>query len=236
MVELHQYPSIWGLPSLSPFCIKVEMYLRKNKIPYRIVVEKNPARGPNGKMPFITDGSTVVADSTFILQYLAKSRSIEKSIDPIIQAQGWAFQRMVEENLYFVLLYSRWIDQTGWAVVKKEFKALFPPLVGAPFLRLIRGQLTRQARAQGIGMHSLDEVYEIGRRDLEALSILLGSRPYILGEEFAELDATIYSFLITILKQPVESRLKASLVSHQNLVHYCKREERACFPEFANKK
>jgi glutathione S-transferase len=235
MIELHQYPAVWGLPSLSPFCIKVEMHLRQHQIPYRTVTETNPARGPKGKMPFIMDGHETVADSTFILLHLERTRGIKAKGELLAHAQALAFQRMVEENLYFVLLYSRWIDPVGWNVVKKEFQGLFPPLLGAPFLRLVRRQLRRQAQAQGIGKHSATEVYEIGNRDLQAIATFLGSKEYVLGESYSALDATIYSFLLTILKQPIESSLKAAVLSHKNLVDYCRREERKCFPEFVDK-
>ena len=234
MIELHQYPSIWGLPSLSPFCIKVETYLRKNEIPYRVVVEKNPGRGPKGRMPFIVDQSTVIADSTFIFQHLGQSGKFTVNKSPMVEAQSLAFQRMVEENLYFVLLYSRWVDPEGWKVLKKEFLPLFPPWIGTPFLHLIRNQLKRQAYEQGLACHSRDEVYEIGERDVEALAHLLGHKPYFLGEERTDLDATLYSFLITILKQPIESPLKASVLNHPNLVNYCLREEMTFFPEFTD--
>lgn len=231
MIELHQYPPIWGLPSLSPFCIKVEMFLRKNKIPYKVIIEKNPVRGPKGKMPFVRDGAKIIADSTFILQYLSQSRGIETRITSLIQAQVIAFQRMIEEHLYFILLYSRWIDPVGWKILKDEFPALFPPLVGLPFLYLIRSRLHRQAYEQGLGRHSKMEVYELGRQAMTAISDFLDTKTYFLGEEWTAIDATVYAFLITILKQPIESELKTSLLSHKNLVAYCKREERAFFPE-----
>ncbi len=232
MIELHQYPAIWGLPSLSPFCIKVEMFLRKNDIPYQVVTEKNPARGPKGKMPFIRHRGNVIADSTFILQYISQVKGVEYKLGLTAHAQSIAFQRMIEEHLYFILLYSRWIDPVGWSVLKDQFPALFPPLVGRPFLFLIRRNLRRQAHEQGLGRHSKSEVYELGRQALKALADFLGDKTYFLGEHFTEVDATVYAFLITILRQPIESDLKIALLCHQNLVEYCEREELSCFPEF----
>jgi len=48
MITLHQYPGCWELPSLSPFCIKVETYLKMTGIPYKVVVENDPRHGPTG--------------------------------------------------------------------------------------------------------------------------------------------------------------------------------------------
>ncbi|MBL7542758.1 MAG: glutathione S-transferase family protein [Bdellovibrionaceae bacterium] len=223
MIKLHQYPAVWGLPSLSPFCIKVEAYLRSKKIPYRVIVEKNPAQGPKGKMPFIQDGKNIVPDSTFILDYLDSSRT---------SGQGIAIQRMLEEHLYFILLYSRWIDSNGFAVLTRDFESMFPFLLGKPILRFLRYRLRRQAFFQGIGRHTADEVYELGRQDICALSEILSDRTYFAGDEFSKLDATIYAFLITVIKQPIESELKKAVLAQKNLVSYSHRIERILFPEF----
>ncbi len=232
VIELHQYPAIWGLPSLSPFCIKAEAFLRHHKIKYKVVTEKNPASGPKGKMPFIKDGLTVIADSTFILDYLFDNKIQTEHVDPYLKAQGIAFQRLLEENLYFILLFSRWIDPIGWAILKKEFTPLFPPIIGKPFLYFLRHQLKKQAHKQGIGRHSLKEIYNIGRKDIESLSNFLGAKHYFLGDARTSLDASAYAFLITILKQPIPSLLQETVLSFSNLVQYAQREERALFPEF----
>jgi glutathione S-transferase len=209
---------------LSPFCIKVEVFLKRNNLPYRIVVEKNPARGPKGKMPFIRDGKSTVADSTLIIHHLTKTYNLNMGkMNPILEGLSLAFQRMIEEHLYFVLLYSRWIDPIGWSIIKKEFSPLFPPIIGTPFLYLIRRQLKIQARAQGLGRHSLEEVYEIGRRDLRAISSFLAEKPFFMGHEWTPIDATLFAFLTTILKQPIESELQTAVKSFPNLVAYCQR-------------
>jgi glutathione S-transferase len=181
-------------------------------------------------MPFIVDGGKPVADSTFILNHLTEHRGIALHETP----EAIAFQRLVEENLYFVLLYSRWIDKDGFAAIDRDFRSLFPPLVGRPFLRLLRRKLRNQAFAQGLGRHSHQEVYDIGSRDVSALARFLGDKKYFLGENFSGLDATAYGFLITILKQPIESELQLAVRSHGNLVAYCEREERDTFPEYAD--
>lgn len=235
MIHLHQYPAIWGLPSLSPFCIKVEMYLRKQNIPYQTVVEKNPARGPKGKMPFIRDGELAIPDSSFILQHLHAKQMRQEQRDPQLEAKSLAFQRMIEEHLYFVLLYSRWIDPVGWEVLKRDFVSLFPPFIGLPFLHFLRSRLEKQAYQQGLGRHSQSEVYELGKQEIQALAVFLGEKKYFLGDEFSALDATAYAFLITILKQPIASELQMEVLRHENLVAYCAREEATCFSDFAGK-
>ena len=224
MIVLHQYPPSFNLPSLSPFCIKVEFFLKLAKLPYQIQVERNPAKGPKGKMPFIVDGMEI-ADSSFILDHLIQKYQLDH-LDihcPMQKAQSLAFKTMIEESLYFVLLYSRWIDPNGFAVIEKEFMPLFPPLVGRPFLAYLRKNLTTQANAHGMARHSVEEVYKIGQRQIVALSMLLGEKDHFFEEKISIFDATAYSFLSTILKQPIDSPLKFTLQQNSNLIHYVER-------------
>ncbi|WPU63557.1 glutathione S-transferase family protein [Peredibacter starrii] len=228
MIVLHQYPPSFKLPSLSPFCIKVEFFLKLAKLPYKVHVERNPSRGPKGKMPFIEDGK-IIADSSYILDHLVKNYHLfHLEIQcPLQKAQSLAFKTMIEESLYFVLLYSRWIDPEGYIVIENEFVPLLPPLIGRPFLTYLKKNLTKQAYEQGMGRHTKDEVYEIGAKHLMALSLLLGEKEHFFEDKISVFDATAYSFLATILKQPIESPLKHELMRRSNLCHYVQRLDKA---------
>ena len=225
MIVLHQYPAAFNLPSLSPFCLKVEFFLKVAKLPYRVQVELNPANGPKGKMPFIEDGENIVADSSFIIDYLIRTQNLGHFHirDSKQAAEALALKSMIEESLYFILLSSRWVDEAGYRVVKKEFSPLFPPLVGKPFLAFIRRNLRRQAQAQGIGRHTPSEVYTLGRRQVVSLSTFLGQNQFFFEGRMTVFDATAYAFLTTILKQPIESDLKTEVKKHKNLCSYVER-------------
>ncbi len=69
MITLHQFARVWGIPNLSPFCSKVEAYLRMAGVPYR-TADALPPMGPKRKLPYITDAETKIADSRFIIEYL----------------------------------------------------------------------------------------------------------------------------------------------------------------------
>lgn len=43
MIELHQFRPFWGLPNASPFCMKVETYLRFRGIPYKVGLPSSTA-------------------------------------------------------------------------------------------------------------------------------------------------------------------------------------------------
>ena len=70
MIKLYQFQPAFGLPNASPFCMKVENYLRMAVLPYEIAPNASHFKAPKGKLPYIEDGAKVVADSSFIIEYL----------------------------------------------------------------------------------------------------------------------------------------------------------------------
>ena len=57
-IKLYQFPPALELPNASPFCMKLETYLRMAGLPFESVYTLNLRRAPKGKLPFINDGGT----------------------------------------------------------------------------------------------------------------------------------------------------------------------------------
>lgn len=206
--------------------MKVEVFLKMAGIPYRVKQERNPARGPKGKMPFIVDEKETIADSSFILEHLIQKYNLEHL--SVSDPAALAFKALIEESLYFILLYSRWVDEDGYKVVRDSFVPLFPPLLGKPFLAHIRKNLIRQAHAQGLGRHTKAQVYELGQKHIDALALYLGEKSFFFEERFTSFDATAFAFLLTILNQPIASPLQQRVLQHKNLCDYVIRLEELC--------
>ena len=60
-IKLFQFPRMFGIPNVSPFCCKLETWLRIAKVPYEVVDTPDPRKGPKGKLPFIEDGGVRIA-------------------------------------------------------------------------------------------------------------------------------------------------------------------------------
>jgi len=227
MIYLHQYPKIWGLGSLSPFCLKVEVFLNLAGLPYEVRVELNPAKGPKGKMPFIQDDKEVISDSSFIIQHLIKKYHLHDFDihESTARAQSFALKIMVEEFLYFALLHSRWIENENYKQLKKDFHPLFPPLLGNLALTYLRYNLKRQSLAQGLGRHSQTDLNHLTSEAVTSISAILGENEYFSQNRISFIDATLFAFLLTILKQPFDSHLKLEVQRHQNLSDFTRRME-----------
>ena len=76
MIKLYQYPTDWDLPNVSPFCMKMETYLRLAQIPYETVTIVDPRKSPKGKLPYIDDNGQIIADSSFIIDYLKNKYNV----------------------------------------------------------------------------------------------------------------------------------------------------------------
>jgi len=225
MIKLYQFSPAWELPNPSPFCMKVETYLRMVGLPYEAINGALPFKAPKRKLPYIDDGTQLVADSGFILEYLKKTYGdrLDANLSDADKAIAHALRRLFEENLYWAALYSRWIEESIYVETRRLFFGALPPIIRELVAGRVRKGMRTALYAQGIGRHSRDEIYEIGRADLSAASAWLGEKPFFMGSAATSVDAIAYSFLANILVPPLKSPLKDHGMSLPNLRAYCER-------------
>lgn len=235
MITLYQFEPAFGLPNASPFCMKIETYLRMVQLPYQAPLASmgDFGKAPKGKMPFIDDGGTLVADSSFIIDYLKQTYgdALDAWLNPKERSMALAYQRLLEENLYWAMVYVRWVEPVGWKHTRQAFFGNMPvPLrwIVPPFAR--RGIL-RQLRGHGLGRHSAAEIYTIGKHDITALAEFLDDKPYFLGDKPCSLDAVAYAFLANLLWVPVDSPLKLHAQNYVQLESYCQRMRGQYYPK-----
>lgn len=228
---LCQPPSMLGVPNASPFCAKMETWLRLSGLPYVVEPVGNPRRGPKGKVPFIRlDGQKIGDSDAIIGQLCARHPSLPERL----KRQGpehHALQRMMEEHLYWVIVYSRWVDD-GFDLVKLTFFAGIPAGLRDLAGWLAKAAVRRQLRAQGMGRHSADEIYDCGNRDLDAIAALLPDQGYLAGDEPGRIDATAYGVLTNIVDIDLPCRLRDIGRRYPAILAYTARMRARAFPEF----
>lgn len=138
MITLYQFPLAFGLPNASPFCLKLELlYLRMTGLPYRNRYTLDLQRAPKGKLPWIDDAGTAVADSGLIVDYLKHKFGdpLDNGLTPLQRARALAITRLFEEHLYWAMpIWS--LIVSGWRANTSR-KAMRPLLIeGFKFDRL----------------------------------------------------------------------------------------------------
>ena len=225
MIRLHQFAPAFGLPNASPFCMKLETYLRMAGLPYEAVNDGNVLKAPKRKLPYVDDGGTLVADTSFIIEHLKRRYGdpLDAALSPRERAESLAFQRLIEENLYWAVVHSRWVDEAAWAKTRKAFFGALPAPLSWLVPPIARRGMLAQMRGHGMGRHSAEEIHAIGCRDVTAIADYLGDKPFMLGEAPTSLDATAYAFLANLLWAPVDSPIKRCAEGRPALDAYCRR-------------
>jgi glutathione S-transferase len=231
MIRLYQFRPVFGLPNASPFCMKVETYLRMAGLAYECPRGADVRKSPKGKMPYIEDEGTIVADSAFIIDYLKRKYgdALDSHLGAAERAAALACQRMLEENTYWAVLYFRWLDEAGWKLTREAFFGWMKPPLKWIVPPLARRIVRRELHGHGMGRHARDEIDAIGRKDLTAAADFLGDQAFFMGARPSSLDATAYAFLANVLWVPIESPLKAHARQRPQLEAYCRRMKEKYF-------
>ncbi len=225
MITLFQYQPAFGLPNASPFCMKVEVFLKMANLNYKTKVINDPSKAPNGKLPYISDEHETIADSAFILQHLINKHKIDlnQNISDRDLAIADAVVRMLEEHYYWSLTYSRWIDERYWPATKKSFFGGLPLPLQFIIPSVARGKVKTQIFQQGTSRHGADKIYQLGIDDINTTSAILADNNFIAGSEPCVHDAAVYAFLANALYPEPNTPLKEHIKKTSNLVAYCER-------------
>jgi len=233
MITLYQYAPAFGLSNVSSFCAKVETLLRMAGLDYKPEYLFETDEMPKGKLPVIEEDGQKIADSTFITAYLAERHGFDAdaSLNDYDKAASRVTRVMIEERLYWCVVYSNWVDETNWPTVKAEFFGAVPDDMRDQVAEEVREGVRSDLWAHGVGRHTSEEIYDLGTGDIAALATLLGDSRYFMGSKPTLLDASAHGILASILIPQLNSPMKAEAQKHPNLLSYMERMNAAFYPE-----
>ncbi len=231
MITLYSFGPAWGLPDPSPFVMKAEVLLKMSGLPYRADTS-GFKKAPKGKQPYIVDDGETIADSTFIRWHLEKKYNIDfdPGLDPEQRAISWAFEKMLEDNLYWVIVHDRWMDDANFDKGPRRFFRSLPAPVRSFVAGMVRRQIRRTLHGQGMGRHSREEITALATRSINATADFLGAKPYMMGPEPTGLDATAFAFIANALCPVFETPLRVVAERHDNLKRYVERMMARFYP------
>jgi hypothetical protein len=155
VITLFGFAPAFGLPSPGPFDLKTEIHLQMMGLVYRKICDGR-ANAPKGKLPYIDDDGTLVADSTFIRLYLEKkySKFLDADLDDGQRAIAWTVERLVEDSLYWAMVHSRWAVDANFAKGPAHFFDHLPDDSQEDARQKQRTAVLGYLQAQGIGRRS----------------------------------------------------------------------------------
>jgi len=233
MIYLVQFPVSPTIRSISPFALKLETYLRLKNVPYEPVYSQKSSI--KGQSPYVELNGEQIPDSNVIIKEFEK-RGITKpdeNLDTSQKAVNHLATVAVENHTCIASLHWRY----GFNMPEFYDKLLDPYFMKVWSLQVFRylvpkGMLLR-TKLHGLGRHSLDEVAEFSYQDLDALSTLLGDKPFFNGESPTTIDCTIFGHLVQFVYLPLDIPQKAYIKENcPNLAQFVDRMRETFWPDW----
>jgi glutathione S-transferase len=203
--------------------MKIETILKMLEVPHR-AIDGDSLRAPKGKLPYIEEDGTVLADSGLIAQYLGnRYGDLDEDLTNEQRMRAHALRRMLEESTIWALRYARFCREEGWRDTKPWLRSILPlPLrLFAP--QIVRRGMLRDLKAQGLSRHGANHVFDLASDDVDTLASALGDNDYFFGKEPHNLDAVAHAFLANFLCDAAASPLTEATREHANLVAFTRR-------------
>ena len=232
MITLYGIGPGFGLPEISPYVTKTEVQLRMAGLTY-VKQKAMPDTSPKGQLPYIDDGDERIADSTFIRFHLEKKHgfNFDAVLDERQRAEACAIERMIENHFNWASGYTRWMIPDNFAKGPAHFLDGAPEHLRDAIREDVLGRVAENMRIAGLARHTPDEITELGARTLSALSMLLGWKPYLMGDKPCGTDATAFASLAGLMTPFFDSPLRERALEFSNLVAYVDRMMARYYPE-----
>jgi len=241
-VYLYCTPRSSLLPSLSPFCLKVESWLRLAGLKYEVVEHNMKLRSRKGQLPFVEVTGEEIADSAVIIKELSRRNSVDLDADLTSQQRGVAScaTAMLENHFFWVI--KAWRSRNPEQMLQAynmdlqsiTGKTWPKPILNFLFKRKQRKNV-KDIEAQGIGLNTEQEIEILGQHDLKEVADLLGEQEYFFGNTPTTLDAVVFANLsqLVYMDPDTECSLRAWLVEqHPKLVAFCHRFKEKVYPDW----
>lgn len=230
--QLLVFGPAFGLPDPSPFCMKGQVLLKMAGLDFKSV-RSDVTKAPKKKFPVLVENGQSIADSTLIQFHLETEYGVDfyPGLDDRERGQAWAFEKLAEDNLYWVGMHERWVNQSNFDRGPRSFFDPVPAPLRPLIVSMVRREVKRNLHGQGLGRHSADERTAIGVRGIDALAAQIGDRPWLMGDQPCGADAFVSASIAGVLCPLFDSRLGDHARTHANLVAYADRAIATWFPD-----
>ena len=234
MITLYTFGSNFNLPDPSPFVMKAEVLLKMSKLPYETKSTIDTRKAPKQKLPYIVDGDKTIGDSSFIRFYLEDAYQVnfDRDSNQIDIASAFLAEKYCEDNLYFLSLSERWLNQNNFNKGPKTFFENVPWIMRSLITRQVCKDIKQTLWLQGLGRHSATEKCRLVEQGSNMLATILGEKIFFGGDSPCGSDALIFALFTGVMNDFFESPYRQYFLNHDNLVAYTNRMLQIYYPSY----
>ncbi|GMS84158.1 hypothetical protein PENTCL1PPCAC_6333, partial [Pristionchus entomophagus] len=205
VVYLYQFPRSPVMPNQSPYCLKLETYLRIKNIKYEIM-KSYRQRSEKGLVPFIELNGRQIPDSGVIIRKLEKHFDCADRLTEEEKGVARAIDRMLDCSTLHAIQLDRLV-KNGRLFASRAVSGL--PLPGFITDRIgdrmaaIMGKRMRGA----LGKLSDEEMRDLLVLDLNAINSILGQKRFLFGEVPSAVDCSVFGHIASTYFLPYRQTL-----------------------------
>lgn len=232
MIRLHGFGPAFGLPDPSPLVIKAQVLLKMSGLPFE-TVRGDMRKAPKGKLPVIEDGGKIYPDSTLIRFYLEEKYGIDfdKGLTPAQRGTAWAFEKLGEDHIYWMVVQQRWMDADNFARGPSVFFKVIPALIRPVIVGMILRKVKRNLFGQGFGRFTEDEGRKIAARTFQSIADFLATQEYLGGSAPCGSDASLFASLLSATNTLFRGYVGEEARKHASIMAYIERMKTRFYPE-----
>ncbi|KAM3717604.1 Uncharacterized protein ACO02O_01627 [Dirofilaria immitis] len=185
MVYLYQFPRVKYIPNISPFCLKLETWLRMADIQYENICSWS-TRSLEGTVPFLEYNGKEYPDSALAIRDMTvifSKESMESHLNDEQKATARAFEAMAENSLAIANGYFRFTEHFDevFQQLPNDAFGMLTPIWKFLIKKMMTFKIKKRMPLLAIGKHSHDEIINIAIDDLKSISSYLGNKHYFTG-------------------------------------------------------
>jgi len=146
-------------------------------------------------------------------------------------AVAYLVGKSLEENLYWCLVHSRWINNDTWPTVKAHYLRSMPFPLNHVIPATAHNGTIKRINGHGMGAHSVEGVLEIATRSFDNLSAILSDKAFFFGGHMSSFGLIAFSQLSSHTLITLNNPMIQACREHTNLIEFTARIQATYFAD-----
>ncbi len=217
-----------GVPSLSPFCLKVHLALGVLGLPYARAHGPFPAHwkalDATGQVPVLVIDQTPIGDSTAIvgrLRALAPD-ALNRGFNAAVEGEALLLEEFADSELNGFLVAARWLDDDNWPRTRAAYFEGMPKPLTLVIPTMARRRVRQSLHARDVWRRGPAVCWQRLETVLDALDARAPDNGFWFGEQVSTGDIAIAAQLKS-LQTALTPRQSAAVAQRRRLAAWVDR-------------